>query len=304
MRANSLALRLFLSATAWTVVILLVTGIVLSSLYRAGGRARLRPPARRLSAHAGRRRRGAGGSRRQIPAVARRAAVRTAAVGLVLAGDAARSRQARRALLALAVGRRPAASRGPAACRRRRTARARAMSTGRRTSGCGWSSAPSISATRAAISSRSPATPPRSTTRRASFDRALVDHLRAARRRAAAHHHVPGALRPGAAQAHFRGPRRDPLRHRRAAGGRIPRRDRAARARDQRADRRQPRDRRARAHACRQSRACAEDAAVGDGQRGDRARRRSASPTRCASRPTSCATRWRAISSARGWPRA
>jgi signal transduction histidine kinase len=34
MRANSLALRLFVTATAWTVVILLVTGIVLSSLYR------------------------------------------------------------------------------------------------------------------------------------------------------------------------------------------------------------------------------------------------------------------------------
>ncbi len=35
MRANSLALRLFVSAATWTVVILLVTGIVLSSLYRA-----------------------------------------------------------------------------------------------------------------------------------------------------------------------------------------------------------------------------------------------------------------------------
>lgn len=34
MRANSLALRLFLTATAWTAAILLVTGIVLSSLYR------------------------------------------------------------------------------------------------------------------------------------------------------------------------------------------------------------------------------------------------------------------------------
>ena len=34
MRSNSLALRLFLSATAWAVVILLITGIVLSSLYR------------------------------------------------------------------------------------------------------------------------------------------------------------------------------------------------------------------------------------------------------------------------------
>src|SRR3982074_3333751 len=36
MRVNSLALRLFLSATAVTVVILLITGIVLSSLYRDG----------------------------------------------------------------------------------------------------------------------------------------------------------------------------------------------------------------------------------------------------------------------------
>jgi signal transduction histidine kinase len=35
MRANSLALRLFFSAAAWTVVILVVTGIVLSSLYRS-----------------------------------------------------------------------------------------------------------------------------------------------------------------------------------------------------------------------------------------------------------------------------
>src|SRR5438067_11016780 len=35
MRANSLALRLFFSAAAWTVVILAVTAIVLSSLNRA-----------------------------------------------------------------------------------------------------------------------------------------------------------------------------------------------------------------------------------------------------------------------------
>ncbi len=34
MRANSLALRLFVSATSWAVVILVITGIVLSSLYR------------------------------------------------------------------------------------------------------------------------------------------------------------------------------------------------------------------------------------------------------------------------------
>jgi hypothetical protein len=34
MRLNSLALRLFFSASTWTVVILVATGIVLSSLYR------------------------------------------------------------------------------------------------------------------------------------------------------------------------------------------------------------------------------------------------------------------------------
>jgi signal transduction histidine kinase len=34
MRANSLALRLFLSATAWTVVSLVITGMILSSIYR------------------------------------------------------------------------------------------------------------------------------------------------------------------------------------------------------------------------------------------------------------------------------
>ena len=33
-RTNSLAVRLFLTATAWTVVILIITGVVLSSLYR------------------------------------------------------------------------------------------------------------------------------------------------------------------------------------------------------------------------------------------------------------------------------
>ena len=34
MRANSLALRLFLSATAWIVIILAGMGVVLSSLYQ------------------------------------------------------------------------------------------------------------------------------------------------------------------------------------------------------------------------------------------------------------------------------
>ena len=35
MRSNSLATRLFLSATAWVVVVLLITGVVLSSVYRS-----------------------------------------------------------------------------------------------------------------------------------------------------------------------------------------------------------------------------------------------------------------------------
>ena len=96
---------------------------------------------------------------------------------------------------------------------------------------------------------------------------------------------------------------RHPLRQRRTSRRAIPRRDRAARARDQRADRRQQGNRRARAHPCRQSRACLEDAAVGDGERGRRHVRAMRSPTKCWSRPTSCATRWRAISSARGWRR-
>ena len=47
MRGNSLATRLFLSATAWVVVILLMTGVVLSSVYRsASERAFDRSPAR------------------------------------------------------------------------------------------------------------------------------------------------------------------------------------------------------------------------------------------------------------------
>ena len=34
MRGSSLATRLFLSATAWVVVILVITGVILSSVYR------------------------------------------------------------------------------------------------------------------------------------------------------------------------------------------------------------------------------------------------------------------------------
>ena len=150
MRANSLALRLFLSATAWTVVILVVTGIVLSSLYRSG-RARLRPPprasiSRTLVADVATPEEAA---RRQF-AVARRAAVRTAAVRLVLAGRPGSTRRGRTCARRARCGTTKlphledigvAAEPPPA--------RAAAMSTGPRTSACGWSSAPSISATRA-----------------------------------------------------------------------------------------------------------------------------------------------------------
>ena len=109
------------------------------------------------------------------------------------------------------------------------------------------------------------------------FDRAHRGHLRRAGARAAAHHRCSRCASASRRSKRIsEQPRGDPLRHRRAAGGQLPGRDRAARARDQRADRGQPRDRRARAHPCRQSRACAEDAALGDRQRGGGARRRSA----------------------------
>ena len=90
----------------------------------------------------------------------------------------------------------------------------------------------------------------------------------------------------GAAQAHFGIDRRHPLRPRRTAGGRIPGRDRAAGARDQCADRRQPGDRRARAHPCRQSRPRHQDAAVGHRQRSRRPRAPIPLPARCWNRPT------------------
>ena len=90
MRANSLAFRLFLWATGLTVVVLIVTGIALVHALSQRCRARLRPAPRCLSAHAGCRHRFAGGRQREIPAIDRRAAVRVAAVGLVLAGHAAR----------------------------------------------------------------------------------------------------------------------------------------------------------------------------------------------------------------------
>ncbi len=119
-----------------------------------------------------------------------------------------------------------------------------------------------------------------------SFDYYLGGTFAALGNRAVADHDFSGPLRAGAAQTHFGIDRRYPLRPRRTARGRISRRDRSAGARDQRADRRQPRNRRARAHPCRQSRACHQDAAVGDRQRGVGAWRRSVCGQKSSSRPT------------------
>ena len=161
---------------------------------------------------------------------------------------------------------------------------AAAMSTGPKISGCGWSSARSISATMADIWSRWPATPPRYEETRPSTISSAAPSARSAvvlllttifqvRFGLAPLKRISEAIARSAPAG-------------RAARGRVPGRDRAAGARDQRADRRQPRDRRARAHPCRQSRACAQDAALGHRQRGDRAAATIRSPPRCASRPT------------------
>ena len=113
MRGSSLATRLFLSATAWVVVILrhhrrrAVVGLSRCD------RARLRPPSQSLSAHPDRRGRDPGRAARPSVPVARRAAVRIAAVGLVLADRPHRHREGRNARVALAVGQEAAEARGP-----------------------------------------------------------------------------------------------------------------------------------------------------------------------------------------------
>ncbi len=210
MRANSLALRLFLWATGWTLVILVDhrrRAVVALSPRR---RARFRPPPRRLSAHAGGRCGVARGRQRQVPAIDRRAAVRAAVVGLVLAGDAARYQKAGSAFLALAVGLEPAA---PA----QRQAYARTEVPARL---CAGPRGAEAAARRAQHRSRR---------RRPLFDcgrrRRFRDrrrdpqlrprhrrHLRGAHHRIAVDYGVTGALRPGAADAHFAEPRGDPLR--------------------------------------------------------------------------------------------
>ena len=237
-------------------------------------RARLRPPPRRLSAHAGRRRGVAGRRQRQVPAIDRRAVVRTAAVGLVLAGDAARHKKpdvhSSRSLWDSGLPRLPNdGSVSSAEARRGLRRRPRRPEAAHRR-------AQYRSRRRRPLPDRGGRRRLRDRRRDAKFRSRHRHDLCGADRGAAADHGVAGPLRPGAAQAHFGKPRRHPLRPRRAARRRIPGRDRSAGARDQCADRRQSRDRRARPHPCRQSGACAENAALGHRQRGDDARQRSA----------------------------
>ena len=167
MRANSLALRLFLSATAWAVVILVITGIVLSSLYR---QAVERAFDRRLGVYL----------RTLVADVASPdeasdkfpQSLGEPLFELPLSGwywqvtrldpDKHDVRSSR----SLWDGGLPHLQDLRRAAGARRFAR-KAMCRGRRTSGCGWSNAISISATKGTIWSRSPATPPRSPTRRA-----------------------------------------------------------------------------------------------------------------------------------------
>ena len=164
MRANSLALRLFLSATAWTVIILLVTGVVLSGVYRQTVE---RAFDRRLGVYL----------KTLIADIAspETEADKFGQLGeplfeLPLSGwywqvSRIEGSQSGQSLVALAVGPRAAEPAGDAGADRLRRHPQGLRARARRTSACAWSSASSISATRGAICSRSAAMPPRSTTR-------------------------------------------------------------------------------------------------------------------------------------------
>ena len=235
MRANSLALRLFLSATAWTVVILVITGIVLSSIYRqAVERAfdrRLGVYLRTLVADVASPEEGSDKFPQSLgeplfdlplsgwywqvtrldtpasPKCARRARCGTAACRICRM-RAPRWRRPDRAQGYVARPGRPEAAAGRAQHRSRRRGPLSVAVAG--------------DAAEIADEIRS-------------FDQRHRDHVCGARGRAAAHHHVSGAVRPRAAQAHLAKPRRDPLRPRRTARGPASRsRSRRSRARPMR----------------------------------------------------------------------
>ena len=205
MRANfARAAPVPVSATGWTVVILLVTGFVLSSLYR---QAVERAFDRRLGVY-----------------------LKTLVADIAAPEDRARSsrrslgeplfelplsgwywqvtrldtREAGGALVALAVGRRPAASCRTSACRRAPTARRKRYVPGpedqrlrlvERNVDLGEEGRylVAVAGDAAEIDDEIRA-----------FDRALAVTFGVLGGGAAAHHHVPGALRPCAAQAHLR----------------------------------------------------------------------------------------------------
>ena len=149
-RASSLATRLFVSATAWVVVILLITGIVLSSVYRAASE---RAFDRRLNLYL----------RTLVADVAtpttspdkEMQSLGEPLFELPLSGwywqDLHRLRKARHQVVALAVGEETAQARGPAASPSRRPASASAMSTAPKARPCAWWSGRSISAPTANI---------------------------------------------------------------------------------------------------------------------------------------------------------
>ncbi len=201
-----------------------------------GGRARLRPPARRLSAHAGRRRRGA----RRMPSEKFPQSLGEPLFELPLSGwywqvtrlDTA---QAGGALLALAVGRRACRISTIAASPPPPDGTRQGYVDGPRTSGCAWSSAPIDLGDEGRYPGRGRRRRRRDRRGDAQLRPRAGRHLRHAGGRAAADHHVPGALRPGAAQAHLRGPGGDPLRRGGAARRRASRsRSRRSRARPMR----------------------------------------------------------------------
>ena len=202
MRTNSLALRLFLSATVWTVLILLVTGFALSGLYRnsveRGFDRRLGVYLKTLVADV---------ASPDIPIEKTGQMLGEPLFELPLSGwywQVTRPRPQQ----AGDVRRR--ARCGTASCRACRTWASRptptapgsAMCRGRRTSACAWSSARSISATTGAFWSRSRATPPSLTTKSSRSTARSRRPLRPGAG-AAAHHAVPGAVRPRAAQPHL-----------------------------------------------------------------------------------------------------
>ena len=145
--------RLFFSATTWIVVILVVAGIVLSGALSRRRRARLRPHGCKSICA-----RWSPTSPRPTTAVERfPQSLSEPLFELPLSGwywqvtrlDTARP-ELRSLALAVGLARSPISTIAPP--RPRRAAPARAMSTAPRTSACAWSSARSISATRAASS--------------------------------------------------------------------------------------------------------------------------------------------------------